>query len=210
MKYLVGLDLGFAKMGASIFEAAPEIGGLKLIDAKVLRTEKGKSSGKMTTAGTVRVDTDIINRVVQMNHMLKDFIVLNISEIDFKIFIAGECPHGGSQSSTASRAEGLCIAQVVTFCWCNGLIFEQVTPDEVKRVATGRRQSVSKLDVQQGLNKKFGVCDVFKNSEKDIHSEDFVQYLDGCNKTDREDIADSIAAGTHVVENSNMYKAFLA
>lgn len=206
MKYLVGLDLGFAKMGVSIFEAAPEIGGLKLIDAKVLRTEKGKSSGKMTKAGTVRVDTDNINRVVQMNSMLRDFIKLNIEMCLFRdVFVAGECPFGGSQSAKAAFAEGFCTAQVITFCWTQGIIFEQVTPDEVKRIATGRRQSVSKLDVQQGLDKKFGHCNVFNNGGGLLSA-----YLGTLNKADREDIADSIAAATHIVENSNMYKAFLA
>ena len=152
--------------------------------------------------------------------MLKDFIEPHIVEKDLhrrlrslpnwsSVFVAGECPFGGSQSAKAATAEGLCIAQVVTFCWTQGIIFEQVTPDEVKRIATGRRQAVSKSNVQVGLSAKFGNSNVFK--DHDAGGENLLLYLNNNHKkTDFEDIADSIAAATHVVENSNMYKAFLS
>ena len=193
-KYLIGIDVGFAKMGISAFLVGSD-GSLEFLDARYIETIKA------TKASKTRVDSDNIRRVQELTSQILDFIGPLQS-----IFIAAEFPTAGSQNALAAYAFGLGTGMLASLLYCHSFPFEHVTPDEVKIIATGRRQGINKLDVESGLN-----VIMLQNNIR-FNGKVLSRYLDDKwkAKDKREHVADSVAVAWWTYKNSNNFKAFIS
>ncbi len=193
-KYLIGIDVGFAKMGISAFLVGSD-GLLEFLDARYIETIKA------TKASKTRVDSDNIRRVQELTSQILDFIGPLQG-----VFVAAEFPTAGSQNASAAYAFGLGTGMLASLLYCHQFPFEHVTPDEVKITATGRRQKVDKIDVEIGMEKIMCREGILFNGAS------LCTYLNvHFNAKDkREHIADSVASAWWAYKNSNNFRVFIS
>lgn len=203
-KYLIGMDVGFATFGISIFgvnRIGVKSNDYEFIDSISISTKKSSKSAKL------RVDSDNIRRICELTSQVDGFIRASVvAGIEWrKIFVAAEFPTAGTQNSKTAYSFGLGTGMLAAYLTARGIPFEHVTPDEVKIMATGRRQGLSKQDVERGI------ASVMSKAGISFQGKVLSEYLKNrYNKEQRTHVADSIAAAWWAKNNSNLYRAFLA
>jgi len=138
---VLGIDAGFAAMGLVVAQDG------RVIHYDTCRTERtAKKRG-------IRVADDDAERSQELARFLHDAI----DEWRPAGAIV-ELPTGGAQGARANRSMGMATGIVVTVLELSRLPAEWVTPDDVKRAATGRRNA-SKADVQAAVRRHFEWAD---------------------------------------------------
>lgn len=205
MKYLIGMDVGFAHFGLSSFKLDPDT-GIEFMSSYHIETEKAAKNSK------TRVDSDNIRRVQELVGAVDSFILLQTGKavMDGKVFVAAEFPTAGTKDNKSAMAFGLGTGLLTAYLTLNRIPFEHVTPDEVKFVATNRTRKVDKKQVEAGMT------ELLEAEEVSFEGGNLSTYLDYyyCKKfattAGREHVADSVAAAWWAVSYSNTYKAFIA
>jgi Holliday junction resolvasome RuvABC endonuclease subunit len=193
MKYLIGLDVGYAKMGASIFRVGDKYA--QFVDSRFFSSEKESKKQK------TRVDSDHIRRVSEALEWL-DYLLIHISN---DVFVSAEFPTAGTKSKSAAMAFGLATGLLLGWLHIRQIPYEHVTPQEVKFIATGRKQNVSKEQVQKGMS-------ILLKRESIVFGEmvTLEQYLKSLPIGHREHVADSIAVAWWSVRNSSNFRSFVS
>lgn len=194
-KYLVGADVAFATFGICCFKL-DVTQGFKFVAADSFRTKKNNKKNK------TRVDTDNIRRTIELFTLIDRFFKNNCNN---SVFVSAEFP-GGSKSSQAALGFGISTGAFVSYLTHKRFPFEQVTPQEVKFISSGRTENVNKKEVEQGISQVMQVEGI------DFHGYSLIEYLDNYfpNENARNHIADSVSAAWWSVVNSNNYKSFIA
>ena len=122
-------------------------------------------------------------------------------------FVSAEFPTAGTQNAKVAYAFGLGTAMLVTYLKCYRIPFEHVTPDEVKLVATGRRQKVDKSDVELGMEQIMNREGILFEG---VSMCTYLTHTYGGGSAKIEHVSDSIAAAWWSVENSATYRAFVS
>lgn len=121
MNRIMGIDAGFTGMGVVVAE------GRTVVFARTGRTEKNSDKR------SIRVADDDTERCQHQVRFLLDVIAT------YKpLGLVVEMPSGGAQSARANRAMGMATAIVGAVAEVTGLPLEVVTPQMVKKAATGR------------------------------------------------------------------------
>lgn len=140
---ILGLDAGFAALGGVV------ISGDHVLYAGTCRTER------TSRRRGLRVADDDADRAQQ----LARFLWAVIQEWR-PAGVVVELPHGGAQGARANRAMGMATGIVAAVLEVAALPTEWVTPQEVKRAATGRKDA-SKADVEAAVRERFAWPDDF-------------------------------------------------
>ena len=120
---ILAIDAGFRSTGWTIFE------NKKPIACGVISTQKAPKKTK------VRVADDEAQRCATITRGLMDIV----DNDQYKIKgVVVELPSGGSQSAISMRQMGKITGVLVAFCIVKNIPYEVVTPQEVKKVMTGR------------------------------------------------------------------------
>ena len=129
MKSVIAIDMGFAAVGIACFHVA-ENGSGKLHGAHAFKTKKNAQRRK-----GLRVADDDAERCRELTQWLEGMVD----------YLAGrpagaivELPSGGAQGARANRCMGMATGVVVTFLTMRGIPTEWITPQAVKKAATGR------------------------------------------------------------------------
>lgn len=133
---VMGIDAGLQGMGVVVAE------GRTIIYAGTSRTQKSGKRG-------LRVADDDADRCQQHAR----FLLGVIREWRPQGAVV-ELPHGGAQGARANRSMGMATGVVAAVLEAAGLPAEWVTPAEVKKAATGRKDA-SKADVEQAVRRAF-------------------------------------------------------
>ncbi len=134
---LLGVDAGFAALGAVIIE-----------DGTVLHGEAFRTA-KTSKKHGLRVADDDAERCQQLARFLSRFI-----DEWRPAGAVVELPSGGAQGARAHRAMGMAAAVAAAVLELSDLPAEWVTPAEGKKAAAGRKDA-SKEDVQRGVRRAF-------------------------------------------------------
>lgn len=134
---VMAIDAGFAGMGVVVAE------GRRIVHAATCRTERtAKKRG-------IRVADDDAERAQTLARFLLDII----SEWG-PAGVVVELPSGGAQGARANRAMGMSSGIVAAVLEAAGLPAEWVTPQAVKKAATGRKDG-SKDAVAASVSRQF-------------------------------------------------------
>lgn len=133
MSRILAVDAGFQALGLVVVE------GERVQFALAVRTERtAKKRG-------VRVADDDAERCALLARSLAEVIAAH-----HPVAAVVELPTGGAQGARANRAMGMATGVVVAMLEQHRLPAEWVTPADVKKAATGRRDG-SKDDVQRAV-----------------------------------------------------------
>lgn len=147
MTRLLGIDAGFAKMGAVIVELS-DVGDGDPAPRQILFAETCRTEPTPRKRG-VRVADDDAERCQKLARFLLDIICTHNP--------AGavvELPSGGAKGARSNRAMGMATGVVVAVLEMAELPVEWVTPGDVKKAATDRRDA-SKEAVQEAVREAF-------------------------------------------------------
>lgn len=147
MTKLLGIDAGFQAMGTVVVELGDAGDGdparRRILHAETCRTERtAKKRG-------IRVADDDAERCQELARFLFD--VIRTYQPAGAIV---ELPSGGAQGARANRAMGMATGTVVAVLEIAKLPAEWVTPQMVKKAATGRMDG-SKEAVQEAVREAF-------------------------------------------------------
>jgi len=134
---LLGLDLGFAALGYVVVEAETVLVG------GVIRTKKtAKKRG-------IRVADDDMMRAQEIVHELN-----RIARENGIGAVVAELPSGGAKGARAHLAMGMAKGVLAAWLVASRFPCEFVTPDEVKRAVTGKRNA-SKIEVEEAVKRLY-------------------------------------------------------
>jgi len=134
---VMGIDAGFQAMGVVIAQ------GRTILHAATCRTER------QTKKRGVRVADDDAERCQTLARFLLDMV-----QTYRPAGAVVELPHGGAQGARANRSMGMATGVVAAVLEATGIPAEWVTPSDVKKAATGRRDG-SKEAVAQAVRRAF-------------------------------------------------------
>lgn len=183
MAKILGIDAGFATMGAVIVELS-DVGDGDPASRQILFAETCRTEPTPRKRG-VRVADDDAERCQELARFLIDTIRSHQP--------AGavvELPSGGAQGARANRAMGMATGVVVAVLEMTELPAEWVTPGDVKVAATGRRDG-SKVAVQAAVREAF---DWGRGDKGDKRRDDETRSHWPKHKWAQEHVADAAAA----------------
>ena len=131
------LDIGLRNTGIAVYSPASK----QFIFKECFSTEKGE--GRVSTDYTVRCRS-IFRRLMEIN-----------SRYSFRLVIA-ELPSGGARSSRAISAMAMATAIVSCFSQASGVRLFPITPLDIKRQVKPKGGPVSKEEVQDYVEAKYG------------------------------------------------------
>lgn len=137
MPKVMGIDAGFQAMGVVV------------VDGRKIRFADTCLTQRATKKRGVRVADDDADRCRQLARFLLD-VIKGWQPVGAVI----ELPSGGAQGARANRAMGMATGIVVAVLEATKVPAEWVTPQAVKKAATGK-QSGSKSDVQVAVRSAF-------------------------------------------------------
>ena len=140
---VLGIDAGFTATGLTAIELGASGQLSQVIASKCVRTQPTKDKR------AVRVADDDAERCMFLARAIQAFL----QGWDPRAVVV-ELPGGGAQGARAIRAMALATGVVSAVLANNGYPVEWVTPQAVKKAATGRRDG-SKEDVQQAVIARF-------------------------------------------------------
>jgi Holliday junction resolvasome RuvABC endonuclease subunit len=200
IKYVLGVDAGFAHTGLSLFRIDTDNSKVfDFIDCKTIKTEKiGKKK-------QIRVADDDAERIAIIVEGIDDFLKpyfykVSSDGIDSwsvkNLYAAVELPHGGARGARPNRTMGIITGLIVSYFKLRNIPIEYIAPNDVKLVLSGKR-SASKDFIMKKIR-----AVLEKNLDKDV-----IDKLPKA-KGDFEHIADSIGVVAHIRKFSQMYKVF--
>jgi len=194
-KHILGIDVGFAAMGLSLFAVVDY--ELVPVKFKVITSVKNFKKAK-----NIRVVDDDMERV---KFMVGEFTKFYDKWLfDRNILVAMEMPTGGAQAARPNRCMGMSSALAITFFTMYEEPMELVTPQEVKLAMTGNRNA-SKVEMMQAAGIKFKLKAGYDDRNKPKFEFNDKRFT----LSEFEHIADSIGAVLHVQKTSELYKIFI-
>jgi len=148
MALVLGIDAGFQALGIVVVRLQPRGDGVVGYERLVLHGEAVKTERTSKKRG-IRVADDDAERCQQLAQALKRVI-----ETWKPAGAVVELPHGGAQGARANRAMGMATGVVTSALSILDVPTEWVTPGDVKKAATGRKDG-SKEAVQEAVQRMF-------------------------------------------------------
>lgn len=205
MIYVMGVDIGFANTGISLFKLNIKSNGYtaRLIDVCLIETEKDNKKKN------IRVADDTIRRITEITQGFVEFYNKHIKTGD-KIVIFAEAPTGGGKSAQAVKAMGIATAIPAVLFEIMNLPVEYVSPNDVKIAVTGKRTASKQEIMEKVCNMVNGEVVIeqrnHKGRIKNIYKYIVCDQKFGLNF---EHIADSVGAVLHGKKKSQMFKMLL-